>query len=187
MKIIGKSIILLFITSLFAMTAFAAKQVSPTGYWQTVDDKTGIVLSLVQIYKAKNGDYRGRIYEIGNVIADGKRQNPADKCTACTGPLKNKLFLGMGIIWGMAVDPSLANTWDQGTVYDPRSDTTYHAKMWLTDNGQKLHLRGYVGFPLLGRTQVWLRTTAAKPSKWVTKLTTAQTIFPSEANITPGK
>jgi uncharacterized protein (DUF2147 family) len=29
--------------------------------------------------------------------------------------------------------------------------------MSLADNGKKLNVRGYIGIPMLGRTQTWLR------------------------------
>ena len=41
-----------------------------------------------------------------------------------------------------------------GTITDPRDGTAYHAKLWL-DGAGNLNVRGYVGVPLLGRTQTW--------------------------------
>jgi uncharacterized protein (DUF2147 family) len=45
-----------------------------------------------------------------------------------------------------------------GKIVDPRDGTTYHAKLWVGSEG-RLNLRGYVGIPLLGSTQVWSRFT----------------------------
>ena len=45
-----------------------------------------------------------------------------------------------------------------GRIIDPRDGATYHAKLWLDDDG-RLNLRGYIGIPLLGSTQVWSRFT----------------------------
>ena len=42
-----------------------------------------------------------------------------------------------------------------GTLYDPKSGKTYHGEMTL--NGPDLHLRGYVGLPLFGVTEIWKR------------------------------
>jgi uncharacterized protein (DUF2147 family) len=44
-------------------------------------------------------------------------------------------------------------TWS-GEITDPRDGSTYHASLWLDDGGN-LHLRGYIGIPLLGATQIW--------------------------------
>jgi uncharacterized protein (DUF2147 family) len=42
----------------------------------------------------------------------------------------------------------------EGRITDPRDGRTYHAQLWRDDT-DRLHLRGYVGIPLLGATQVW--------------------------------
>lgn len=41
-----------------------------------------------------------------------------------------------------------------GQITDPRSGNTYQAKLWVDDKGN-LNLRGYLGIPLFGQTQVW--------------------------------
>lgn len=55
--------------------------------------------------------------------------------------------------------PRADNTW-LGAVTDPRDGTTYQAKLWVDDGGN-LHLRGFIGVPLLGATQIWHRYTGA--------------------------
>ncbi len=41
-----------------------------------------------------------------------------------------------------------------GHITDPRDGKVYNAQIWVDGMGQ-LHLRGYIGVPLLGKTQVW--------------------------------
>jgi uncharacterized protein (DUF2147 family) len=41
-----------------------------------------------------------------------------------------------------------------GQITDPRDGRTYQAKLWLDESGA-LHLRGFIGVPLLGSTQIW--------------------------------
>lgn len=53
--------------------------------------------------------------------------------------------------------PEADGSW-LGEVTDPRDGATYHAKLWLDESGN-LHLRGFVGIPLLGATQIWHRFT----------------------------
>jgi uncharacterized protein (DUF2147 family) len=53
--------------------------------------------------------------------------------------------------------PSGDGTWI-GQITDPRDGDTYQAKLWLDENGN-LHLRGFIGIPLLGSTQVWRKYT----------------------------
>jgi uncharacterized protein (DUF2147 family) len=53
--------------------------------------------------------------------------------------------------------PAADGTW-VGQITDPRDGATYQAKLWLGEGGN-LHLRGFIGFPLLGATQIWHRFT----------------------------
>lgn len=121
------------------------------GYWQTIDDKTGKALSVVQFYKAKDGTLSGKIYRI--LPAPG--QKPHDKCVACSGDLHNKPILGMRIIWGM--QDMGDGKYVGGRALDPKSGSVYRARMTVIDNGCKLNLRGYIGIPLFGRTETWNR------------------------------
>jgi uncharacterized protein (DUF2147 family) len=123
------------------------------GVWHTTDDK-----SQVQVFK-ENGHYFGRILSLKNPNwpADddqgmgGKpkndRKNPDPK-------LRNRPIAGITIM--MNFDYSANNTWESGRVYDPESGNTYRGKMSLTATN-RLELRGYVGIPLFGRTEVWTR------------------------------
>ncbi|TSD67619.1 DUF2147 domain-containing protein [Inquilinus sp. KBS0705] len=47
------------------------------------------------------------------------------------------------------------DTYEGGTIYDPKSGKTYSCKMTL--KGDVLKMRGYVGISLLGRTENWTR------------------------------
>jgi uncharacterized protein (DUF2147 family) len=42
----------------------------------------------------------------------------------------------------------------EGRITDPRDGKIYQARLWL-DETNRLHLRGYIGIPLLGATRVW--------------------------------
>ena len=46
--------------------------------------------------------------------------------------------------------------WKGGTIYDPNSGKTYRCVVTLVD-ANTLEVRGYVGVPLLGRTETWTR------------------------------
>jgi len=43
-----------------------------------------------------------------------------------------------------------------GTIYDPDSGRTYRCKLELL-GPDRLQVRGFIGFALLGRSQVWTR------------------------------
>lgn len=50
---------------------------------------------------------------------------------------------------------------DGGHLYDPKSGRTYRGSM--TADGDLLHLRGYVGLKLFGRTETWKRASGPPP------------------------
>ncbi len=63
-------------------------------------------------------------------------------------PLCN-LDVGSGFSFS---DPTHASG---GTLYDPKSGNTYRGKMAV--DGDSLKLRGYIMFPIFGRTETWRR------------------------------
>jgi uncharacterized protein (DUF2147 family) len=58
---------------------------------------------------------------------------------------------GLTIITGEK--PEAGGTW-LGEITDPRDGSSYHAKLWVDDAGN-LRLRGFIGIPALGATQIW--------------------------------
>jgi uncharacterized protein (DUF2147 family) len=69
---------------------------------------------------------------------------------------------GLAMLYDFKPDPSDPRHWEGGYIYDPESGSTYHAEMTLVDRNH-LHLRGYIGIPLFGRTQTWTRVTEGYP------------------------
>ena len=126
-----------------------AQAASPTGLWQTIDDKTGQPKALVQIVQDSDGTLTGKI-----LTGLGSNDDPDRRCTACTDSRKDQLMKGMTIIDGMKAD---GDTWDGGQILDPENGKLYKCKMHLDEGGQKLVVRGYIGVSLLGRSQTWIR------------------------------
>jgi uncharacterized protein (DUF2147 family) len=44
-----------------------------------------------------------------------------------------------------------------GQILDPGNGKVHRSKLRLTDNGTTLSVRGYIGAPMLGRSQTWVR------------------------------
>ena len=126
-----------------------AQDASPVGVWKTIDDETGKPKSLVRITES-NGELRGKIEKLFREA--GEEQNP--KCEKCEGSLKDQPVIGMTIITGMKKDGSEYNG---GHILDPNNGKVYKSKMSLIEGGKKLDVRGYIGVPMLGRTQTWVR------------------------------
>ncbi|MFM8467695.1 MAG: DUF2147 domain-containing protein [Oxalobacteraceae bacterium] len=122
---------------------------TPAGLWRTIDDQTGKEKSLVRIIEV-NGEFRGTIEKLFR--EPGEDPNP--NCDKCPGDKKNKPVIGMMILTGLKKDH---NQWSSGEILDPQNGKTYKCKVWLDNKGHDLHVRGFIGLSLLGRTQVWKR------------------------------
>jgi uncharacterized protein (DUF2147 family) len=120
-----------------------------TGLWKSIDDNTGKPTSLIRISEIE-GEFQGKIEKI--FPDPGESANPL--CEKCEDELKNQPVVGMTILKGMRRD---GTDYSGGQVLDPDNGKIYRGKMKLIEGGNKLILRGYVGIPLLGRSQVWLR------------------------------
>jgi uncharacterized protein (DUF2147 family) len=122
---------------------------TPVGVWRTIDDTTGKPRGLVELF-VEGGELKGKI--VRNFPKPGESETPL--CTACKGDRRDKPVIGMVFLWGLKQD---GETWKGGEILDPDSGNIYSARLELTDGGQKLKVRGFLGVALLGRTQVWVR------------------------------
>ena len=116
------------------------------GKWKTIDDKTGETKSVVDVYE-NSGKVFGKIVEI---IDPAKRNK---KCEKCEGTDKNKPVLGLVIIKGLTKDD---DEYNGGKIIDPESGNIYKCILKLSSK-DKLEVRGYMGFALIGRSQTWVR------------------------------
>ncbi|MDR1346408.1 MAG: DUF2147 domain-containing protein [Bacteroidales bacterium] len=117
------------------------------GKWKTIDDETGQVKSVVEIYQ-KDNKYYGKIVKLVNRPAN----EPKDPvCLPCKDYRKNQKIIGMEIITGLQYN-SKDKTYTNGKILDPEKGEVYTCKLWLDSNGT-LKVRGYVG--IFYRTQTW--------------------------------
>jgi uncharacterized protein (DUF2147 family) len=126
-----------------------ADETSPVGLWQTIDDVTHKPTALIRITE-QDGRLQGRIEKL--ILAHGANPNPP--CRACTGTLKDQPLVGLTILSGLKKDGA---SYSGGEILDPNNGKTYRSKLTLQDGGKKLDVRGYIGTPMLGRSQVWIR------------------------------
>jgi uncharacterized protein (DUF2147 family) len=78
-------------------------------------------------------------------------------CDKCSDERKDKPLVGMTLIKGVKHSESDAERWDGGEILDPNNGKTYKVRLTPADGGKSLAVRGYIGAPLLGRTQTWIR------------------------------
>ena len=138
---------------LSAGTALAAND-TPVGTWKQIDDVSGKAKSIIEVTES-NGQLQARVVKLLNRSPeDIARDGAVPKCIKCDGERKDQPIEGMNIMWGVSKDDDV---WDGGKILDPKSGKVYKVKLKLTDGGQKLDVHGYIGFALLGRSQVWER------------------------------
>lgn len=132
---------------LCAGAVFAAES-TPVGTWKTIDDETGKPKSIVQITDS-SGELKATVLQV--LQSD---EGPHPLCKNCDGERKNQPIEGMNIMWGVRQD---GDVWDGGKILDPKTGKVYKVKLHTIENGTKLEVRGYIGFSLMGRSQVWER------------------------------
>lgn len=130
----------------FSLIGFAQAD-KIVGKWKTIDDKDGSEKSIVNIFKATNGKYYGKI--------DKLFKEPEKLCTECEGANKNQPILGMLIINNLiAKDNKLTG----GTILDPKNGKVYKCNISLETGGEKLNVRGSLDRSgWIGRSQTWIR------------------------------
>ncbi|MFY9244001.1 MAG: DUF2147 domain-containing protein [Polaribacter sp.] len=137
-KILLISTLLIFTLSINAQNIF--------GKWHSKNDETGEVDSVIEVYE-KEGKAFAKIIEIKNP----ERKNAI--CDLCEGENKNKPIMGLNILTGLKKD---GDEWSGGKILDPRNGKIYKCYIQLEDTN-KLKIRGFIGFSLLGKTAYWER------------------------------
>lgn len=138
----------LTLTLIFTLTiSFTANSQSIFGKWKTVDDESGNEKSIVEIYKGSDGKAYAKILEL---LEEDKQ---GSVCDNCEGAKKDQPIEGMEIIDGLSKDD---DEWSDGKILDPKTGKIYKCLIELEENN-KLKVRGYIGFSLIGRTQYWYR------------------------------
>ena len=129
--------------SLASMPAAAAQAIPPVGQWLT-EDRSGVIA-----ISPCGGALCGRIVGMAEWPTNGTV--PVD--------VHGRPDCGLTIISDARL--SSAGRWDS-RITDPDTGRIYNAQLWV-DQAGRLHLHGYIGFPLFGMTQVWTPYPAPVP------------------------
>lgn len=134
----------------FTLSSVYAQSPDPAiGVWKTIDDKTNQPASLIKIEQV-NGVLEGTIIK----TFPRPNETPLVNCNLCKDDRKDKPIVGMKIMTDLKQDQ--AGVWSGGKILDPKDGEVYKVKI-ATEDGKKMDVRGYIGVPLLGRTQVWYK------------------------------
>jgi uncharacterized protein (DUF2147 family) len=148
---------LLFLVLILMTIQFGVKAQSKAdriiGYYLTVDDETGKDKSQVQIFKATNGKYYGKIVWLAEPNKNGKAKVDEDNPDKA---LQNRPIIGLQLLKGFTYDEKTGE-WDNGTIYNPTGGKTYNC--FIKSEGNKLKIRGFIGAAWmgLGKTATWTK------------------------------
>jgi uncharacterized protein (DUF2147 family) len=145
LKMIKKIVTLLGLSAISVM-ALAADPLHGTK-WKTIDDQTKKPLSVVE-FRETNGVLTAKIVD---VLTPGE----AESCAKCVGKYHNKPLKGVQIVTGLKNTGK--HSYDGGKITDPKNGKTYSFNAKLSNDGQTLNGRGYIGVSALGRSQTWVR------------------------------
>lgn len=150
-----KKLLLAAAVALFALPA-SAQQPGVWGTWLTASGVAQV--KIAPCADVSGGPLCGFIVGLinpkgpdGAVVApeaatDYRNSDPA---------LRSRKVIGMPLIWGFKKtnDPTV---FEDGHIYNGENGKIYNANISLQPDG-KLRLRGYVGSPMFGETQLWTR------------------------------
>lgn len=126
--------------------AVNSQSVDIEGIWKNFDDEDGKEKSHIEITKI-NGNYFAKVIKL---LPDAKLTH----CHKCKGELKGKKIEGLEIFKNL--EKTGKNTWGGGKILNPKNGKEYSCKLELEDSNT-LKVRGYIGSPAFGKTQIWLR------------------------------
>lgn len=146
-RCLHRKILLFFLYASSSLQQLNAAEPSLAGIWRTIDDKTYKSRGTVRLYES-NGAIFGKIESSVNP------KDATEVCDLCAGDRRNQPIIGLVFLRNMKKQGS---EYGGGDILDPDTGRVYKCKMTLEDGGKKLIVRGFIGFSLLGRSQVWLR------------------------------
>jgi len=124
---------------------FANDDMSIIGEWYTAEKKAKI-----EFYECHD-KVCGKIVWMQNPKDDNGRLKTDSK-----NPDRNKRdksILGLNIVSGL--EKTEQNKWKGGEIYNLKNGKTYSCK--VTIEGDTLKLKGFLGFSVFGRTEIWIR------------------------------
>lgn len=144
--------IFMVIALLFLPTSINATEIpiyyEPEGLWLTENER-----SVVKVERCKDSrDICGYIYWIidGGMTHDTK--NPVEE-------LRGQPMCDLQVLQNFQASQLRQNEWVDGKIYKADDGDIYNATLNVM-SGDKMEVRGYIGIPLLGKSQTWTRVNA---------------------------
>lgn len=131
---------LLFLIQIPVVTAQAV-----IGKWYSIDP-VGEKETIIELYKKE-----GKLF--GKIVALLQEEDKDKICKKCPEQFRDKPLLGLEILRNFESED---NVWTNGVILVPKNGKEYKCHISI-DSQERLIIRGYVGFYLLGRSTFWHR------------------------------
>ncbi len=133
----------------FTVTNYAQDSEKILGTWLTQDGDSKVVVT-----KNAEGTFNGEIIWLKEPKSESGENklddnNPDDE-------LKNRPIMGLKLLQGFSYDED-DEEWVDGTIYDPKSGSTYKCLMWFDKDPDILLVKGYIGLSIIGKKVTWKR------------------------------
>jgi len=142
------------LAAVFAIVLFACGGLSAAkadtgvyGWWITADGKAAINIAPC------GAQLCGKVEWI-RVPLDPKTGKPKTDIHNPDASLRTRPVCDLTMLGNFT--PNADGSWGGGWIYDPSTGNTYKSNMHVASDG-KLHVRGYIGVPLLGRSEIMTR------------------------------
>jgi len=141
-------IALLLCFALSGSQSAAGEELSPLGVWATDGNDSHV--------KIENcgTNLCGTIVWLKDPLGDDG--GPAVDSRNSDPSLRGRKLVGLRLLSGFEKNSDDSNVWKDGHIYDPDDGRTYSCNLTVQDKNT-LRVRGYFGFSLLGKTQIWNR------------------------------
>lgn len=136
----------LLFTFILLNSSFAQTANTIVGTWLTQDGTTKVKI------ENDNGKFNGKIVWLNP--ATDKSGKPVLDTNNSDKTLQSRTIMGLPLLKNFVYDGD--NLWTDGTIYDPDSGDTYSCNITMNNDGT-MNIRGYIGFSLFGRTEIWKR------------------------------
>lgn len=141
-------IVKFFVLALMAMATMTTlrAQTNPNsivGTWES--DQNDVRMEYFQ-----DGDHYSARLLWGNKIVEADNATSKKDAKNPDPSLRSRNIIGLVSLTGLKWD---GKEYTDGKIYDPPSGKTYNCKAWM--EGDKLQLRGFLGFSMMGRTVSW--------------------------------